>query len=79
MCSATARERTQGGALATEVYYCDYASIAPGMLGGMIDPNYQGWVNASWDWTDANRKTSYYDSEIQIICKLVASGNWWKP
>jgi serine/threonine-protein kinase len=22
--------RTQGGALATEVYYCDYASIAPG-------------------------------------------------
>lgn len=56
-----------------------YASIAPGMLGGMIDSNYQGWVNASWDWTDANRKTSYYDSEIQIICKLVASGNWWKP
>src|SRR5512133_264138 len=60
-------------------YWGPYASIAPGMLGGMIDPAFQGWVNSSWDWTNDNRKTSYYDSEIQIICKLVASGNWWKP
>jgi hypothetical protein len=49
------------------------------MLGGMVDASYQSWVNASWDWTDRNRKTSYYDSEIQLLCKMVASGNWWKP
>ena len=40
-------------------YWGPYASIAPAMLGGMVDASYEGWVNASWDWTDGNRKTSY--------------------
>jgi hypothetical protein len=55
------------------------AFIAPVMLGGCIDAKYQTLVDAGWNWNNTRPVTGYYDSEIQLLSMVVASGNWWKP
>jgi hypothetical protein len=53
------------------------AFIAPIMLGGCVDAKYQKFVDAAWNWNAAHLTTGYYDSEIQLLSMVVASGNWW--
>src|SRR5437868_3873948 len=52
---------------------------APIMLGACIDSSYQGFVDAMWNWNASHLTTGYYDSEIQLLSMVVASGNWWSP
>ena len=49
------------------------------MNGAQIDPSFQPYLNASWDWMNKNFVTGYYDAELSLIPMLVASGNWWTP
>jgi len=52
---------------------------APIMAGAMCDPAYQNWLNANWAWVKARPATGYYGTEIQLMCAMIVSGNWWKP
>ena len=38
-----------------------------------------GFLDALWNWNAANFTTDYYDSELQLLPLIVASGNWWNP
>ena len=53
--------------------------IAGAMNGAQVDASFQPFLNASWDWMNANFITGYYDSELSLLSMLVASGNWWTP
>jgi hypothetical protein len=53
--------------------------IGPLTVGAMVDARFQDYLNALWDWNSANFTTSYYDSELQLLPLIVASGNWWNP
>jgi hypothetical protein len=57
----------------------DAAYMAPLMLGGCIDASHQGLVDALWTWNAGHLTTGYYDSEIQLLSMVTASGNWWTP
>jgi hypothetical protein len=57
----------------------DAAYMAPIMLGACIDSSYQGLLDALWNWNAGHLTTGYYDSEIQLLSMVVASGNWWSP
>ncbi|HKB55239.1 MAG TPA: glycosyl hydrolase family 8 [Ramlibacter sp.] len=57
----------------------DASYMAPLMLGGCIDASYQTFVDALWNWNASHLTTGYYDSEIQLLSMVVASGNWWTP
>jgi len=52
---------------------------APIMLGACIDSSYQSFLDAMWNWNASRMTTGYYDSEIQLLSMIVASGNWWTP
>jgi hypothetical protein len=51
----------------------------PIMLGACIDGSYQGFADALWNWNASHLTTGYYDSEIQLLSMVTASGNWWSP
>ncbi|HSV46718.1 MAG TPA: glycosyl hydrolase family 8 [Ramlibacter sp.] len=53
--------------------------IGPMLCGAMVSPDFQGFLNALWSWNAKNFTTDYYDSELQLIPMIVASGNWWNP
>jgi hypothetical protein len=53
--------------------------IAGAMNGAQVDPSFQPFLNASWDWLNSHFVTHYYDSELVLLSMLVASGNWWNP
>jgi len=52
---------------------------APIMAGAMCDATHQSWLDANWSWVKAHPATGYYGTEIQLMCAIIASGNWWKP
>jgi endoglucanase len=84
-------ERTTGGNPAAMAigYHLDGSSmgtpwipkslIGPMTCGAMVDARFQGFLDALWNWNSANFTTDYYDSELQLIPLIVASGNWWNP
>ncbi|HUR87661.1 MAG TPA: glycosyl hydrolase family 8 [Ramlibacter sp.] len=49
----------------------------PICAGACIDARYQGFADTLWTWNAKNLTTGYYDSEIQLLSMVVASGNWW--
>ena len=53
--------------------------IVGAMNGAQVDPAFQPYLNASWDWITNNFVTDYYDGELSLLSMLVASGNWWNP
>ena len=56
------------------------ASMAgPLLCGAMVDERFQGFVDSLWTWNATNFSTGYYDSELQLLPLIVASGNWWNP
>ena len=53
------------------------AYIGPICAGACVDARFQGFVDATWNWNMGRLTTGYYDSEIQLLSLVVASGNWW--
>jgi hypothetical protein len=49
----------------------------PICAGACIDAQYQSFADALWNWNAGHLTTGYYDSEIQLLSLVVASGNWW--
>ena len=49
----------------------------PICAGACIDAQYQAFADTLWNWNARNLTTGYYDSEIQLLSLVVASGNWW--
>jgi hypothetical protein len=49
----------------------------PICAGACIDAQYQSFADALWNWNASHLTTGYYDSEIQLLSMVVASGNWW--
>jgi hypothetical protein len=66
-----------GSAMARQ--YPPRGIIGPLMCGAMVDPAHQDFLNSLYSWTVTNFTTDYYDSELQLIPMIVASGNWWNP
>jgi endo-1,4-beta-D-glucanase Y len=59
--------------------YPDSSFIGPAAVGAMVDARFQGFLDACWQWNASNLTTGYYDSELQLLSMVVASGNWWNP
>jgi len=59
--------------------YSPEGMIGPMLCGAMVDPRFQGFLDNLWNWNANNFTTDYYDSELQLIPMIVASGNWWNP
>jgi hypothetical protein len=58
--------------------------FAPGtvgceLVGAMCDSGLQSWLNTLFTANTDNFRTAYYDSELQLLPLIVASGNWWRP
>lgn len=53
--------------------------IGPMLCGAMAAPRFQGFLDALWTWNASHFSTDYYDSELQLMPMIVASGNWWNP
>ncbi|MGZ5786713.1 MAG: glycosyl hydrolase family 8, partial [Ramlibacter sp.] len=59
--------------------YADSSFIGPAAVGAMVDTRFQSMLDSAWNWNIAHPTTGYYDSEIQLLSMVVASGNWWTP
>jgi hypothetical protein len=64
---------------ATERGYPPKATIACMIGGALVDAAHQEFLNSLWSWTANNLSRDYYDSELQLLPMIVASGNWWTP
>ena len=51
----------------------------PICAGACTDARFQAFLDAMWNWNASHLTTGYYDSEIQLLSMVVASGNWWTP
>ena len=49
----------------------------PICAGACIDARYQPFLDQLWTWNAKNLSKGYYDTEIQLLSMVVASGNWW--
>jgi len=59
--------------------YSPEGMIGPMLCGAMVDARFQNFCNSLWTWNASNFTTDYYDSELQLLPMIVASGNWWNP
>jgi len=53
--------------------------VGPLLCGAMTSPEHQDFLDALWTNNARQFTTDYYDSELQLIPMIVASGNWWNP
>jgi|GEM_PF-6236638 len=51
----------------------------PLMVGSMVDPAHQAFLDLLFDKNVSAFSTSYYVSELQLLPLIIASGNWWRP
>jgi hypothetical protein len=51
----------------------------PICAGACVDARFQGFLDTMWNWNATHLTTGYYDSELQLLSMVVASGNWWTP
>ncbi len=49
----------------------------PICAGACVDARFQSFLDAMWNWNVTHLTTGYYDSELQLLSMVVASGNWW--
>jgi hypothetical protein len=49
----------------------------PICAGACVDARFQTFLDTMWNWNVSHLTTGYYDSEIQLLSLVVASGNWW--
>ncbi|TFZ00182.1 glycosyl hydrolase family 8 [Ramlibacter humi] len=59
--------------------YSPEGMIGPMLCGAMVNGQFQTFLNSLWNWNAGNFTTDYYDSELQLLPMIVASGNWWNP
>lgn len=59
--------------------YSPEGMIGPMLCGAMVGGQFQAFLNALWNWNAGHFTTDYYDSELQLLPMIVASGNWWNP
>ena len=59
--------------------YFAESTVGPLMVGCMVDPAHQGFLDTLWSANAGNFTTDYYDSELQLLPMLVAAGHWWMP
>ena len=59
--------------------YAAPAFIGPATAGAMVDARFQPFLNSLWSYSRANAAKGYYESELQLLSLVVASGNWWNP
>jgi endo-1,4-beta-D-glucanase Y len=59
--------------------YPSPAFIGPATAGAMVDARFQPFLNTLWTFSSGYAPTGYYDSELQLLSLMVASGNWWNP
>lgn len=59
--------------------YLPVGLAAPLMVAAMNSSTHQTFLNALWQAFSDNLAPGYFDSEIQMLCMLIASGNWWRP
>jgi endo-1,4-beta-D-glucanase Y len=72
--------RLDGSAVIAENLYWNPGSfVGPAMAGAMVDGRFQDALNGAWSYLAAKPSTAYYDSEIQLLSMIVATGNWWNP
>ncbi len=53
------------------------AFSGPICAGACVDARFQQFADAMWAWNTQHLTTGYYDSELQLLSMVVASGNWW--
>ena len=53
--------------------------IGPATAGALVDARFQPFLNSLWSYSSANLSRGYYDTELQLLSLIVASGNWWNP
>jgi hypothetical protein len=51
----------------------------PLCAGACTDAQFQAFADKLWNWNAGHLTTGYYDSELQLLSMVVASGNWWSP
>lgn len=51
----------------------------PICAGACVDARFQSFLDSMWNWNASHLTTGYYDSELQLLSMVVASGNWWSP
>ncbi len=49
------------------------------MAAAMSDPQFQTLLDNCWSWALPWPEMGYYDSELELLGMIVASGNWWIP
>ena len=50
------------------------------MVGAMVNSGNQAFLNACFNAASGGQfVTTYFNSELQLLPMLVASGNWWRP
>jgi len=59
--------------------YAPEGLIGSMLCGALADSRFQNFANALWTWNAENFTTDPYDSELQLVPLIVASGNWWNP
>lgn len=66
------------GAAVGPRYFAE-STVGPLMVGCMVDAAHQGFLDTLWTANASHFTTDYYDSELQLLPMIVASGNWWRP
>ena len=64
---------------ALDTRYNSQAFSGPIAAGAMVDGSFQNFLNNMFDWNSTHPAGGYYDSELQLIPMIVATGNWWQP
>ena len=59
--------------------YQSASFIGPATAGAIVDARFQPFLNRLWSHSASNLALDYYNTELQLLSLIVASGNWWNP
>jgi hypothetical protein len=59
--------------------YVNPSFTGPALVGALVDSRFQTYLNSLWTMHATTPARGYYDTEIQLLSMVVASGNWWNP
>ena len=71
--------KLDGTPLTNNPDYAAPAFVGPATAGALVDARFQPFLNSLWSYSTTHLATSYYDTELQLLSLIVASGNWWNP
>ncbi|AEG94420.1 phage tail fiber protein [Ramlibacter tataouinensis] len=67
------------GSVVDDVRYFGPGSVSSLMTGAMTNPAHQAYLNTLVQANFQNFRNNYYDSDLQLLNLLIATGNWWTP